>query len=124
MSRGKELFVVTMLVSIASICGAVNCHAQATKPCQAIKQYLGSVEQASIYAFGEEREKKLIEAQTAFREQLAKLNYSLSDEMAGLIKRYVGLTSWGHDRMRKGDASLLVKARDAHRRIKELCPWD
>jgi hypothetical protein len=99
-------------------------HAQGTQPCQAIKEYLGRVEQASVYEFGPEREKKLIEAQTAFREKLAKLNYSLSEDMAELIKKYVGLTSWGHDRMRKGDASFLVKARDTEKQIKELCPWD
>ena len=124
MSRRKVLFVAAVFVAIASMFGAANSHAQGTQPCQAIKEYLGQVEQASIYAFGPEREKKLSDAQTAFREQLAKLNYSLSEEVDELIKRYVGLTSWGHDRMRKGDASMLVKARDAQQQIKELCPWD
>lgn len=124
MYRRKVLFAAAVFVSIASMFGAANSHAQGTQPCQAIKEYLGRVEQASVYEFGPEREKKLIEAQTAFREKLAKLNYSLSEDMAELIKKYVGLTSWGHDRMRKGDASFLVKARDAEKQIKELCPWD
>ena len=124
MSKRKVLFVAAVFVSVASMCGAANSHAQGTQPCQAIKEYLGQVEQASIYAFGPEREKKLVDAQTAFREQLAKLNYSLSEDVAELIKKYVGLTSWGHDRMRKGDASMLVKARDTQQQIKELCPWD
>jgi len=124
MSRRKVLFVVAVFVSIASMFGAANSHAQGTQPCQAIKEYLGRVEEASVYAFGPEREKKLIDAQTAFREQLAKLNCSLSEEMSELIKKHVGLTSWGHDRMRKGDASFLVKARDTQQQIKERCPWD
>jgi len=124
MSRRKILFVAAVFVSIVSMCGAANSHAQGAQTCQAIKEYLGRVEQASIYAFGPEREKKLLESETAFREQLAKLNYSMSGDLAELIKRYVGLTSWGHDRMRKGDASMLVKARDAQQQIKELCPWD
>jgi len=124
MSRRNILFVAAVFVSIGSLCGAANSHAQSTQTCQAIKEYLGRVEQAAIYSFGPEREKKLVEAETAFREQLAKLNYSLSEDLSELIKRYVGLTSWGHDRMRKGDASMLVKARDAQQQIKELCPWD
>jgi hypothetical protein len=124
MFGGKILIVAAVFVCIVSMFGAADSHAQGTQPCQAIKEYLGRVEQASVYAFGPEREKKLTDAQTAFHEQLAKLNYSLSEEMAELIKKYVGLTSWGHDRMRKGDASFLVKARDAEKQIKELCPWD
>jgi hypothetical protein len=124
MSRRKVLFVVAAFVSTALMCEAANTYAQGTPPCKAIKEYLNVVEQAAIYTFGSDREKKLVEAQTAFREKLAKLNYSMSEEMAELIKRYVGLTSWGHDRMRKGDPSMLVKARDAQQRIKELCPWD
>jgi hypothetical protein len=124
MSSPKVLFVAAVFVAIASMFGAANSHAQDTQPCKAIKEYLGRVEQASVYAFGPERDKKLIEAQTAFREQLAKLNYTVSEEVAELIKKYVGLTSWGHDRMRKGDASFLVKARDTEKQIKEHCPWD
>jgi hypothetical protein len=83
MSRRKVLFVAAVLVSIASTFGAADSHAQGTQPCQAIKEYLGRVEQASVYAFGPERDKKLMEAQTAFQEQLAKLNYSLSEEPLG-----------------------------------------
>ena len=42
MSRRKVLFVAAVFVSIASMCGAANSHAQGTQPCQAIKEYLGT----------------------------------------------------------------------------------
>jgi hypothetical protein len=97
---------------------------QAAEPCEAIKKYMGQVEEFSTFNFGEDREKRLADAQKALHEQLAKLNFSVSEELAELLKRYVSLTSLGHDRMRKGDARLLVQARAVYDTIKQLCPWE
>jgi hypothetical protein len=123
MSGRKTMLATVAMVSIVSMCSASISLAQGAPPCEAIKKYLNQVEQFSTFNFGEDREKKLGEAKTALEEQFAKLGYSVSDELADLLKRYVSFTSLGHDRMRKGDASMLVKAREVQEKIKALCPW-
>lgn len=123
MSERKVRLVMVALAAIASMCSMCISCAQGAPECEAIKKYLHQVEQFSTFNFGEDREKKLGEAQIALQEQFGKLGYSVSDDLADLLKRYVSLTSLGHDRMRKGDASMLVKAREVQEKIKSLCPW-
>ena len=106
------------------MCSVSVSPAQGAEQCEVIKKYLNRVEQLSTFNFGDDREKKLAQAQKELHEQFAKLSYSVPDELAELLKRYVGLTSLGHDRMRKGDARLLVEARAIHDKIKKLCPWE
>jgi len=117
------MLVAVALMSVVSLCGASISLAQGTPQCEAIKAYLNQVEQFSTFNFGTDREKKLAEAQTALQQQFSKLGYSASDELLDLIRRYVNLTALGHDKMRKGDASLLVKAREVQEKIRALCPW-
>jgi hypothetical protein len=123
MSGRKVVLAAVAMVSIASMCSVSISLAQGAPQCEAIKKYLNQVEQFSTFNFGEDREKKLAEAHKELQEQFAKSGYSPSDELADLLKRYVGLTALGHDKMRKGDASLLVKAREVQDKIKALCPW-
>lgn len=123
MAGRKVVLAAMATVSIAFVCSASISLAQGAPQCEAIKKYLNEVEQFSTFNFGEDREKKLGEAQAALNEQFAKLGYSVSDELGDLLKRYVSFTSLGHDRMRKGDASMLVKAREVQEKIKALCPW-
>lgn len=99
-------------------------YGQQTDRCSTVRAYLLRVDEIAITTFAEEREKKLAEAQTEFQNRLRSAQYSLSTELTELISQYVSLTSYGHDRMRKGDTRLLVKAREVEQRIKELCPWD
>jgi hypothetical protein len=122
MSGRKAMLVVVVMMSIASTCSVPISLAQSVSQCEAIKKYLSQVEQFSTFNFGEDREKKLVEAQKELHDMFAKLSYSVPDELAELLKRYVSLTSLGHDRMRKGDARLLVEARAIHDKIKKLCP--
>jgi hypothetical protein len=124
MSGRKVTLVVVVMISIASMCSVSVSLAQSVSECEAIKKYLSQVEQFSTFNFGEDREKRLLEAQRELHEQFAKLSYSVPNELAELLKRYVSLTSLGHDRMRKGDARLLVEARAVHDKIKKLCPWE
>ncbi|MBI4962280.1 MAG: hypothetical protein HY913_03305 [Desulfomonile tiedjei] len=124
MSVPRIISVALVMMSIASMCSVSICLAQGAAQCEAIKKYLGQVEELSTFNFGEDREKRLTEAQKALHEQFTKLGYVVPEELAELLKRYVGLTSLGHDRMRKGDARLLVEGRAVHEKIKKLCPWE
>ena len=124
MSERRVMLVAVAMVTIASMCSVPISFAQGAAECEAIKKYFNQVEQFSTFNFGEDRDKRLAEAQAALYEQFTKLSYSVSDELADLLKRYVGLTSLGHDRMRKGDPRLLVDARAVHDKIKKLCPWE
>jgi hypothetical protein len=119
----KVIFVTATALLIASTCGPPLGFAQGAPQCQAIKRYPDQVEQYSTFNFGEDRENKPAEAHATLLKKLAELNYRIPDEPADLLKRYVGLTSLGHDKMRKGDASLLVKAREMYEKIRGLCPW-
>jgi hypothetical protein len=123
MSGRKVVLAAVIMVSIGTMCCESISLAQGAPQCEAIKMYLNQVEQFSTFDFGEDREKKLAEAQKELHGQFAKLGYSVSDELADLLKRYAGLTALGHDKMRKGDASLLLKAREVQDKIKALCPW-
>jgi len=96
---------------------------QDVKPCEVIRDYMSRVDQICVFSFGKERDAKLMEAQKALSEHLDKLGYSPSSKLTELRLKYVNLSSFGHDRMRKGDARLLVQAKDVARLIKELCPW-
>jgi hypothetical protein len=120
--RRVKLALLAM-ASMASMSSVSISLAQGTPQCEAIKKYLNQVEQFSTFNFGEDREKKLSEALRELEGQFARLSYSASTELGDLLKQYVGLTSLGHDRMRKGDTSLLIKARGVQDRIKALCPW-
>ncbi|MEW6531109.1 MAG: hypothetical protein AB1473_09755 [Thermodesulfobacteriota bacterium] len=122
MSMRKVMSILGLSVFLTSICSMQSCYAKGPTPCEAIREYLQRVEHLSIYTFGEDRDKKLVEAEEAFREQLGKLHYSPSTELADHIKRWVGLIRWGHDRLRKGDARMLLWAKEAREKIQELCP--
>ncbi len=123
MAARKVVMVAALLVSTAAVFIASGAYAQESSPCQVIGKYLSQVEEFSTFSFGDDREKKLREAQKAYHDQLAALKYSPSNELTELIASYVSQTSLGHDRMRKGDANLLVKARDTYEKIKSHCPW-
>jgi hypothetical protein len=123
MSVRKVMLILGLSAFLTSIFSMPSCHAKGPTPCEAIRDYLHQVEHFSIYTFGEERDKKLVEAEDAFREQLGKLHYAPSTELSELIKRWVGLIRWGHDRLRKGDARMLLWAKEAREKIQELCPW-
>jgi hypothetical protein len=123
MRRLRVVLAAGTIASLIFVWSVSISLAQGTPVCEAIKKYMLQVEQFSTFNFGEDREQKLTESQKALHEQFAKLSYSASDEMTELLKRYVSLTSLGHDRMRKGDASMLLKAREVQEKIKELCPW-
>jgi hypothetical protein len=111
-------------VLMASVACAALCQAQDVGLCGHIKSHLLKIDQISIYTFGKERDDKIAEAQTEFRNLLTKSNYTLSAQLEELVNKYVSLTSYGHDRMRKGDSRLLVMARETQDKIKALCPWD
>ena len=123
MSVRNVILILALSVFLTSIFSMPSCYAKGPTPCEAIRDYLQRVEHLSIYTFGEDRDKKLDEAEKAFHQQLAKLHYSPASELAELIKRWVGLTRWGHDRLRKGDARMLLWAKDARKKIQELCSW-
>lgn len=124
MSRVQVMLLVAVYLSMTSTHLASISYGQGGAPCQVIRKYLLHVDEIATVTFGDERDKKLAQAQAEFRDQLGKLNYSLSTEMAELVRKFVSLSSFGHDRMRKGDARLLVKARELEVKIKGLCPWD
>jgi|GEM_PF-2890210 len=124
MSRRKAMFAGVFCAFVLFVCCATSSQAQGSKPCEVVRDYLLQVDHLSIYTFGEERDAKLAEAQTAFQEKLAALDYKPSTELLDLVAKYVGLVRWGHDRMRKGDTRLLVQARPVHDTIKKLCPWE
>ncbi|MFH0826115.1 MAG: hypothetical protein V2B18_25470 [Pseudomonadota bacterium] len=111
-------------VLMASVACVALCQAQDVGLCGHIKSHLLKIDQISIYTFGKERDDKIAEAQTEFRNLLTKSNYALSAQLEELVNKYVSLTAYGHDRMRKGDSRLLVMARETQDKIKALCPWD
>jgi len=121
MSVRKVMLILALSAFLTSIFSMPSCYAKGPTPCEAIGDYLQRVEHLSIYTFGEERDKKLAEADEAFRKQLGKLQYEPTTELHELIKRWVGLTRWGHDRLRKGDARMLLWAKEARDKIQELC---
>jgi hypothetical protein len=117
------MLIAAMVVSLASVLLVSSPRAQDAQPCDAIKKYLAQVEECATFSFGEDREKKLADAQKSLLDQLAKSKYSPSNELNELLAGYVSQTCLGHDKMRKGDASLLVKARATYDKIKSICPW-
>ena len=116
-SLGMVLWII-----LASTSFAVKSYGQDAKPCAVIRDYMSRVDQICIFSFGDERDTKLAEAQKALSEQLRKLSYKPSPKLTELLLKYVNLSTFGHDRMRKGDARLLVRARQIAEEIKELCP--
>jgi hypothetical protein len=123
MRGGTITLVAVLMVSLTTWGSLSTAHGEGAPQCHAIKRYLDQVEQVSTFSFGSDREKSLSDARSALDGQLAKLSYPISEELSDLLKRYASLTSFGHDRMRKGDAGMLVKAREVQEKIKALCPW-
>jgi hypothetical protein len=124
MSRRKAVFAGVSCAVVFFVCAVTSGRAQEPKQCDVIRDYLLQVDNLSVYTFGDERETKLVQAQTAFKEKLAAVGFTPSKELLDLITKYIGLAKWGHDRLRKGDARLLVKARAVQDKIKKLCPWE
>lgn len=123
MSERVVVLGMVLWLILASTSFAVKSYGQDAKPCEVIRDYMTRVDQICIFSFGKDRDAKLMEAQKALSEQLGKLGYSPSSKLTELRLKYVNLSSFGHDRMRKGDARLLVRAREIAELIKELCPW-
>ena len=115
---------VLILIAIFSLQVPCICSAEPQKPCLVIKNYVMQIVEISNYKFGDEREKALVAAQAKLQQDLKQLNYVISEELNTLLARYVNATTLGYHRLRRGNATLLAKARELENDIKRRCPWD
>jgi hypothetical protein len=117
-------FWVVILIAAFSLQAPWICSAEPRKPCLVVKSYVMQIVEIAMYKFGEEREKELAAAQAKLQVELKQLNYVMSEELNALLSRYVNATTLGYDRLRRGNATLLAKARELENEIKRLCPWE